>query len=463
MSDVYNSSPTLRELYFELGQALSTRQRYKEAVIMFQQARDEEDTIPDKSLVLFHLARSQDQAGDRGAFRTYLDAIIAAPGQSHTVLPFVHNLLTRSFIESEQEWLQDEWMQKVASADLTEVDRANIAFLLGRVHIYLEEYSQALVFFEQAMHMLPTDVLVVEGFGEALWKTGKLEQAQEVLERAHEMTLQGMHQERLAAISIKLAQVYIVSDQYDAALSLITERQINDEHPNYESLIIRGECYLALSQLEQALEVLEIAIKVSTTDIRAYLLKAQSLIALGRDNDAASSIRQALQYDPLYLQDAIRSTVFVRRNKKGFFHYFFAHSYYMLGNLTEALQEINQALELGLIGESSYPNTSVLQLKARILEDSGAKEDAATYYYEAGWSLYWADKYEAAAERFERATELRPDFSMAYWYWADTLLALSYVPVAPYVHKDYIRSSLEVWDTARRIEQPGANYVRFEP
>jgi tetratricopeptide (TPR) repeat protein len=451
---------TLRELYFELGRALAMRQRHQEAIAMFQQALREHETIPDESHILFHLAQSQDQDSDyQRAFRTYLEALLAAPEQSNTILPFVHNLLTARSTESHQEWLRNQWIPKVMSTDLTEVDKANIEFFLGRVYTYWEEYSKALAFLERAIRILAEDARVVEGFGEVLWKIGKFEQAQEALARALEMARQGMYRERVSAIKIKLAQVYIALGQYEAALSLFTEMQLENEQRNYEALLIHSECYLGVGQPAQAQAVLETAIKINASDIRAYLLQAQSLIGLGRDNDAVSSIDQALQYAPLNLQDAIRSTIFVRKDQRGIFHYFFAHSYYTLGMLPEALQEIEQALELGPIGKGDCPYTPELQLKAHILEAAGEKEKAAACYFEAGWRFYWAAKYGTAAEQFERATELRPDLSTAYWHWADTLLALSRIPVFPYVQKDYIKSSLEVWETAYKIKPPNANFA----
>src|SRR6266576_4878579 len=82
----------LRELYFELGQALSQHERPAEALQAFQQALKEEGANPSGDVVLFNLGQTQERIGKSGnAFQSYLEAIAVAPQRMGDIFPSVHN------------------------------------------------------------------------------------------------------------------------------------------------------------------------------------------------------------------------------------------------------------------------------------------------------------------------------------------------------------------------------------
>jgi tetratricopeptide (TPR) repeat protein len=140
------------------------------------------------------------------------------------------------------------------------------------------------------------------------------------------------------------------------------------------------------------------------------------------------------------------------RKKDGNAHYVLAQIRHLMGHSKEALQEVNKALELGITGESKYPETSAYRLKAELLERAGEREQAGNLFYETGRRFYWQGDYTKAIEQFSHVAKLKPDHALAYWYWADSLRMNSYQQKPPYVNKAAIEESLRIWETGTQIQ-----------
>jgi tetratricopeptide (TPR) repeat protein len=140
-------------------------------------------------------------------------------------------------------------------------------------------------------------------------------------------------------------------------------------------------------------------------------------------------------------------------------HYTLAQLLYALRCYQPALAEINQALDIGITGESEYPQTPALQLKAQILIAVEDKEAAAQCFFEAGKNFYWSNDFAAADEQFSHAAELRPDHAPTYWYWADSLLVYSYTPEPPDTMKTIIEKCLEIWHKGYNLGLPDSEYA----
>ena len=518
--DYQVTSRSLRELYFELGQALSIRYRYAEATSMFQKALEAEDAGPGNGEILLHLAEIQFRAGDhQDALHCCLDAIAFEPVRCDAILPIAHELLTRNIVASEHEWLQHtwmpqivnihvpantdsantdsvslQWMPKIAEADLTVEARAALAFFLGRISLYLEEYTTTLAFFQEAVQLLPDDVRVVEGFGEVLWRLGQLEQATEALSRARELSEAGKYSERLDSIKAKLAQVLTDAAQYDAALTLIRTILAKDERYTNALLLTRSKCYLATGQPRKALEPVVAVIERDAKAVQAYLLRAQALIALMRYKEAVDSINQALQFDPsnpqiafykaqaliegnIDLKQGIRllrhyigrvgrteallqtqsPTIAARRDDENA-QYFLAQFQSIAENHEEALERVNRALELGFRSESYYLYAPAQQLKAELLQDTSPIE-AAVLFHQAGRSYNEVNNFEAAIDVLQTAKKLNPDHAPIYWDLSNALCASSNSKDYPYVvDPKKIEESQAAWEEGTNKRLPDADY-----
>jgi len=124
----------------------------------------------------------------------------------------------------------------------------------------------------------------------------------------------------------------------------------------------------------------------------------------------------------------------------------------------EALSLADEALTVGMTGERN-PEAPVYQLRAEILEASGATADAAQAFYEAGRRYLWRDELTLATTLLERAKSLRPDHAPTYWFSMETYRVLSYREDYPYVHPHHVEASKHDWDAGVRIAQPEAEFV----
>jgi tetratricopeptide (TPR) repeat protein len=124
-----------------------------------------------------------------------------------------------------------------------------------------------------------------------------------------------------------------------------------------------------------------------------------------------------------------------------------------------ALRAVELAMRYGIKCDEGDSEPLSHQLKGKLLAQLGKQTESAKAYFDAGDGFYARGEYETAVKQFARATQLQPDLVRAYWYWADTLLMLSYITETPYVDKDYIKDSLKKWDTAKSIKQPNTIYA----
>lgn len=483
----------LRELYFELGRSLLARGNFAEAILSFQHALDEEGSEPDAGKILFYLACSLEQdEKKREAFHTYLEAILRNPARCSIILAHAHTLLRRSIAAAEKQWLLEEWTKKITDAKLNEEDRAQVAFFLGRCSLYLEAYSDALSYFEQAMHSLAGDARVVEGYGEALWKAGNVAKAEHVLQNARTMIVQNGDMPRLVEIDVKLAQVFAGCGHYDKALPLIARLLTNNARYAFELLLSRAQCYLDLGDAKRGLEAIDAAIEQDGASVQAHLLRAQLLISLGRYQDAITSTNQALQNDPsnrqvmFYksqaliegqidleqgrsllkrfaerkgqsaIQSMIESPAFLARVADGNVHYFLAECYSLFNNAQKALEEIRLALEYRLHGTISYPEAPVYRLKAELLEREDKTLEAASAYQDAGNHFGWRNDFQTAVTLLEKARDLNGNSAQIYWDVANAYYMSCLLEDYPFVKPEPLEQSRVAWENGIRLGLPEA-------
>ncbi len=309
----------LREIYFEMGIALTDRQEYTKATEFFQQALNETGTTKSTD-ILFYLASVYEVAGQgEQAFRTYLEPLLEAPDYIDAVLLHLHQLLTPKIVLALSAWITDEWAGRIEYASLTALNRAHVALLIGHIHLYLENYKSAQEFFANAMKLAP-----------------------------------------------------------DVVPTLVDK-----------------------------------------------------LLA------------------PEVLPPALAAA-----DKNGNAHYTLAQLYNKLGSYELALQELNQALDLGLAGEGMHPEAPAMQLKAQILEVTHQPTEAAICYYEAGRYFYWSDAYVRAQEQFRNAAALRSNHGPTYWYWADALRMRTNEPESSDKIQDIVDECLKVWNTGFQLDPP---------
>ena len=243
------------------------------------------------------------------AFRTYLEAVGKDPDEADIVLPYLHRMVTPKIVLENGVWLVSEWAQSVEKIRVSPSDRVQIAAFLGRIHLFLGQYEDALEAFQRALKA----------------------------DKSFAQTL----------ISDLLNPAYLP--------------------PEFDAQANRGQAQFALARIWQ-----------------------------------------------------------------------------VQGNLEEALRIVELALTMEL-GDESYPEAPVQQLKADLLADRGQYAAAAQWYYEAGRRYSWRDEPKTAARLLERAVSLKKHFPEACWSWMDAERAQAYDEEPPFVNRRALERSLNAW------------------
>lgn len=481
---------TVRELYFALGLALTGAGRHDEAVEAFERAIREHDAEPSPAVARLHLAAAHVRAGSPArALRTYLEVVRKEPQRTREALGHAQALLTPDVSASEGTWIQREWAPTVGAEPHTVEDRVAVLSFLGRVKLHVQSYAEARDLYVEARTAAPDDPYVLEGLGEAFWKTGDLDHAVESLRHAEQMA--GQHvPSRLPAITAKLSQVLAARGEYAAALDRIERRGIEQDRFAYELHLVRSLSALGVGKPADALEPAELASAMRPHAVEPHLLRTRALIGLGRHHEAVNSANQALQSDPSNRQvawyraqaliegqldiaqgrrllkreaenpadvmphaDLIRA-VLHGRAEDGNAQYFVAEAHAAFGRPDAALAAVSRALELGLRASPSHADAPAHQLKGELLADLGDAATAAASFYEAGTAFSWRGEYRQAIENLRSASALAPD-QKTWWMLADTL-RMSDDPVVPQDGRDLLAESVTAWNNGAALGVPTA-------
>lgn len=264
------------------------------------------------------------------------------------------------------------------SADL-EPDAADIIFYLAEAHRQLEDYSQALVLYNQALEKSPN-------FAPAYLGRARVQLAQ--------------NPERFDAV-LKDLQLAIQKDPlYAEALITLAEVQVHNADPAgaLESLdrvekllpgsamvsLYRAEAYLAGKQTAKAVESARRANQLDVTLLLPYRIIGEALFQQGDTKAAYESLKTYLQYAPA---DASAWT-------------WFAQAQVSSGDRSGALKSLDKSLAL------EKDQLNALLLRGQLLLDAG--------------------RADAALDDFQAVSRLDKESYLAGLGWGKALMALNY-------------------------------------
>src|SRR4051794_35346249 len=218
-------SRELRELFFELGEALAERQRYGEAAAALAQALVEEAATPSMSDIAITLAHCRLAGGDPdGALEVALDVLVTAePANAPVAAELAEALLPEADLPLHRTRLVDgRWPSMLASPALPATTRVRVGTLLGGALLQLDEPEAAERLLAPSERVADGDAAPARLHGRALVALGRFGEAASAFARALDASRRTTGQDA-QDIAVERASALLASHQIEDALAALPD------------------------------------------------------------------------------------------------------------------------------------------------------------------------------------------------------------------------------------------------
>lgn len=166
---------------------------------------------------------------------------------------------------------------------------ADIQYYVGEAYRMLDDHQQAISAYSQAIQIQPEFAPAYLGRARVKIALGDLEAAEEDLQTAIN------YEPELIEASIELGGLYIQSEDYEAALSILDrDEALFSSSPQYYYL--RSQIALARGEPQTALDYARRAYDLDITYLPAYLSLGQALVAIGDPDNAIGYLETYLRF-----------------------------------------------------------------------------------------------------------------------------------------------------------------------
>jgi tetratricopeptide (TPR) repeat protein len=298
-----SSLRTLAEIYAELGQALlqagialsakghamHAAARYNEAAAAFERGIKEGGLTRRLGLGLAEARERQRRFED--AVRIHLQVIRVDPESAAEILERIHGWLTEEIARALGPWLDAEWMPELER--LSSPPAAVFGFV-GRISLYRGKHAVAIDAYRAALRTTPGDVFALEGLGEALFRTGALDEAVSVLARAVRASDALEHSDRVISTRRRLGAAHVALGNYPAGIRVLREglALAPGGTPELWTALVRGR--LGLERPEGAVRAAERAIGLKETYAPAHAVISEARLRQGKHLEAVTAAETAL-------------------------------------------------------------------------------------------------------------------------------------------------------------------------
>lgn len=272
---------------------------------------------------------------------------------------------------NKEEWTNRHYANAVKMLQenlLTSPDDQRSRMLLAAVHEKAGEPQAALAVYREALARSPESVQEIIAVVSALYRSGEFTEAQEILDRAKQrglahpylqrLQLQGARRRGDLTLASDILERFLQQDPNSTSDSLALAL-VRMEEGNYveagqildglrgktpdSTSVLAAQIHLAVLQdnAEQAISLCDEAIR-NLNNSFAYLLRAETYVALKQNDKAAADFERALTLEPK------KADIWVARSE---------FRYSVLGRIRDALADIRKAMELS-------PNSLPIQKRA---------------------------------------------------------------------------------------------------
>ncbi len=291
------AAPDRFEVYLALGQAQLLRGALDQAEEQFELARQAAPTSPEPLLVWADALAARG-AGDR-ASQLYGQAVdLASAGGAEGAI-----------VDATSRWIASlealgSWEQAAALAETlarTYPRSAQAQATLARLNDRRGQADEAITAWQAALTLAPQDVAARVGLAQALASAGRIDEAQDVVQqglalpagRAELLTAAG---DLLAAQGTQGPTARQAIERYQEALT------VNPAH--WPAAARLAQFFLSRDQAAQALQTADAAVQRWPELYQLHALRGDALRQLGRQAEALSAYRQAIELAPTPLTSA---------------------------------------------------------------------------------------------------------------------------------------------------------------
>jgi tetratricopeptide (TPR) repeat protein len=261
---------------------------------------------------------------------------------------------------SKEEWTKRHYANAVKMLQenlLTSPGDQRSRMLLAAVHEKAGEPQTALTVYREALARSPEDVQVIVTVVSALYRSGEFTEAQEILDRAKQQGLTHPYLQRLQLQGARrrgdlteasdILQAFLQQDPNSTSDSLALAL-VRMEEGNYvesgrilntlrgktpdSTSVLAAQIHLAVLQdnAEEAIRLCDEAIR-NLNNSFAYMLRAETYVALKQNDKAAADFERAVALEPK------KADIWVARSE---------FRYRSLGRVHDAIADIRKAMEL---------------------------------------------------------------------------------------------------------------------
>ena len=317
-----------------------------------------------------------------------------------------------------------------------------LQYYLGKTHLALNNYSQAVTAFRNALQDEKSDARIYQYLGQVYEDQGMLPEAIEAYESI------GQFRPMSSAIQLKLAYLYFKQGAFDPAITILNDFMQQDSTHLYAHYLL-GRSFLKKDVYDSAIFVAERAIQLDSTSFPNYLNLGIAFFDSGKSNIALEILEKAVTLSPksdearYYLgesyakQNQLDQAIeqhemcvrlngpFSQRSMKNLVNY-----YHKTGNREDCI--LAAIKYLALKPDDAY----VHHFYARALSDSMQFQEAEdefelallwsnedfikmTHFYRA-LNCYHQKDYSDAITYYKKVIAMDPEFSFAYYNLAIT-------------------------------------------
>jgi tetratricopeptide (TPR) repeat protein len=231
-------------------------------------------------------------------------------------------------------------------------------------------------------------------------KTGHLQQAEHICRQIVSADPEN------AAANHLLGVVALQSNKYDTAVQLITRAAAKNPHDS-AMYINQGSAYRALGRQDEAVDSYKQALNIKDDNPLAHNNLGAILKAQGKMDEAIDSFMQAIKYKPDYAEA----------------HYNLGNAFVELKRPDEAAESFNRALEIVPGYAEALHNLGYVHKSQKKFDEAEKsirlaikiKQDNAEMHNSLGIVLHSQGKLAEAVSSYEQAVKLKPDYAESYY------------------------------------------------